>query len=109
MAAEKSSFPVNNSLQQPLASYIATSQMPVMDLNSNSSSALPPKIRKIRTGLEKKPHEVDRIASPVNEKKLTKADQEWDEPLQRELTKEAGSMLEEMVLMEDVTYPRPMP
>ena len=33
---------------------------------------LSPKIRKMRTGLELKPHELDRIASLVNEKKLTK-------------------------------------
>ena len=33
---------------------------------------LSPKIRKMRTGLELKPHEVNRIASLVNEKKLTK-------------------------------------
>ena len=33
--------------------------------------------------------------------KLTKADPEWDEPLQGELTKEAGAALEEMVLRKD--------
>ena len=104
--AQKSSFPVNNSSQQSLAPYIATPQMPVMDINSNISSTLPPKIRKMRTGLELKPHEVDRIASPANKKKLTKADLEWDEPLQNKITQEAGAALEEMVLMEDVTYPR---
>ena len=67
--------------------------------------SVPPEIRKMRTGLELKPHEVDRIASPSSKKKLTKADLEWDEPLQSELTKEAGAALVEMVLTEDVTYP----
>ena len=37
--------------------------------------------------------------------KVTRAGLEWDDPLQSELAKEAGTALEEMVLMEDVTYP----
>ena len=42
----------------------------------------------------------------MNEKKLTRAGLEWDEPLQNELAKEVVAALEEMVLREDVTYPR---
>ena len=38
--------------------------------------------------------------------KLIKAGLGWDESLQDELTKEAGAVLEEMVLMKDVFYPR---
>ena len=41
--------------------------------------------------MELKPHEVDRIASLARKKKLTQTDLEWGEPLQNELTKEAGS------------------
>ena len=53
------------------------------------------------TGLELKPHEVNRIASPGNETKLTKTGQEWNESLQGELATEAGTVLEEVVLRED--------
>ena len=77
--------------------------MHVMDLSSNTQSALHPNIRETRTGLELEPHEVDRIARPAKKKKLTEADQEWDEPLQSNLTKEAGVVLEEEVLMVDIT------
>ena len=92
---------------------------------------LSPKIRKMRTGMEQKIHEVDRIASLMDEKKLirrqvvstsykifdpfdllapitikskmllqklTKGDLQWDEPLQCKLAREAGAVLEEMVL-----------
>ena len=38
--------------------------------------------------------------------KVTRAGLEWDNPLQSGLAKEAGTTLEEIVLMEDVTYPR---
>ena len=71
MAAKGSQYSANNSPQQPPASYTATSQMPVMGLRSNTTPAPPPKIRTKGTGLELKPHEVDRIASPGNEKRLT--------------------------------------
>ena len=37
--------------------------------------------------------------------KVTRAGLEWDEPMQIGLAKEAGTALEEMVLMDDVTYP----
>ena len=80
--------------------------MPVIHLNPSISSALPLEIRKMRTGLELKPREDNRIASPMNEKELTRADTEWDEPLQGELTKAPGATLEEMVSRKDVTCPR---
>ena len=82
MPAEKSSFSVNNFSQQPLASYIATSQIPVMDLNSNISSALPPKIKNMRTGLELTTHEVDRIVSLRDKKRPTKRE---DVPISHEI------------------------
>ena len=95
MPAKKSSFPVNDSTQQPLASYIATSQMPGKDLNANTSSSPPPGSRKSRTGLELKTHEVDRIASLGDEQKVTKRE-EWtkaglgrDEPPQGKLAEDA--------------------
>ena len=91
MPAKNSSFPVKKISQQSLASYNATPQTSVTDLKASISSALPPEIRKTRTGLELKPHKVNRIASPASKKKLTKADLEWGKPLQNELTMEAGS------------------
>ena len=76
-----------------------------------------------KTGLELKIHGLNRIASLVDEKKLIRRevvsmiDKIYDpfdllapsmiklKMLLQKLTKETGAMLEEMVLMEDVTYP----
>ena len=103
---ERPPLSVNDYSQRPPASYSETSQMTAMDVNPRISSAMLPKIWKIGTSLELKPHKDERMASPKIETELNKADPEWDEPLHGEPTKEAGSVLEEMASRKDVAYPR---
>ena len=110
LPAEKSSFYFNDSTRQLLASYSATSQMPGINLNPDTSSSPTPRSRKSRTGLKLKNYEVDRIASLGGEQKVTKRER-WnkaglrrDEPPQGKLAEDADAVRKKRVLIE-VTRP----